>query len=85
MTGGPGGLPCFTQLVLTRVWDVAEVCPHSALEWLAVQAPRNKIAHTWVMQSLDTWVEHYLLAHNNQRVRSGLFMLLFYFIFFPNC
>ncbi|XP_039283222.1 ubiquitin carboxyl-terminal hydrolase 34 isoform X3 [Nilaparvata lugens] len=76
MSGGPNGLPCFTQLVLSRVWDVAEVCPHSALEWLAIQVARNKIAHQWVMQNLDTWVEHYLLAHVNQRVRSSAAYLL---------
>lgn len=35
--GATGGLPCFTQLVLARLWDVADVCPHAALEWLALQ------------------------------------------------
>lgn len=64
------GLPCFTQLVLHRVWEAAEYCPHSALEWLAFQAPKNKIAHAWILQSVDAWLEAYLLAHSNARVRS---------------
>jgi hypothetical protein len=70
-SSGPSGLPCFTQLVLQRIWEVAEFCPQSALDWLAVQVPRNKLAHSWVLQSMETWVEHFLLGHNNQRVRSG--------------
>lgn len=71
--GGNGisGLPCFTQLVLQRVWDAAEYCPQSALDWLAFQAPKNKIAHAWILQTADTWVEQFLLAHNNVRVRNG--------------
>lgn len=70
-SGGPSGLPCFSQLVLQRVWDAAEYCPQSALDWLAVQAPRNKIAHTWILQSAENWVEQFLLAHNNPKVRNG--------------
>lgn len=75
-TGGPSGLPCFSQLVLQRVWDAAEYCPQSALDWLAVQAPRNKIAHTWILQSAESWVETFLLAHNNARVRNAAAYLL---------
>lgn len=74
--GGPSGLPCFSQLVLQRVWDAAEYCPQSALDWLAVQAPRNKIAHTWILQSAESWVETFLLAHNNARVRNAAAYLL---------
>lgn len=70
-SGGPSGLPCFSQLVLSRVWDAAEFCPQSALDWLAVQAPRNKIAHAWILQSAESWVEQFLLAHNNAKVRNG--------------
>lgn len=75
-SGGPSGLPCFSQLVLQRVWDAAEYCPQSALDWLAVQAPRNKIAHAWILQSSDSWVEQFLLAHNNSRVRNAAAYLL---------
>ena len=79
-SGGPSGLPCFSQLVLQRVWDAAEYCPQSALDWLAVQAPRNKIAHAWILQSAESWVEQFLLAHNNSRVRNGkkLVFLVFF-------
>lgn len=35
--GAAGGLPCFTQLALARLWDAAAACPHAALEWLALQ------------------------------------------------
>lgn len=70
-TGHPSGLPCFSQLVLQRVWDAAEFCPQSALDWLALQAPRNKIAHAWILQSAESWVEQFLLAHNNPKVRNG--------------
>lgn len=80
--GGPSGLPCFSQLVLQRVWDAAEYCPQSALDWLAFQAPKNKIAHAWILQSADNWVEQYLLAHNNSRVRNGEFIFRENFIIF---
>ncbi|XP_035892637.1 ubiquitin carboxyl-terminal hydrolase puf isoform X2 [Anopheles stephensi] len=75
-SGGPPGLPCFSQLVLQRVWDAAEYCPQSALDWLAVQAPRNKIVHNWILQSADSWVERFLLAHGNARVRNAAAYLL---------
>ncbi|XP_035782430.1 ubiquitin carboxyl-terminal hydrolase puf-like isoform X2 [Anopheles albimanus] len=75
-SSGPSGLPCFSQLVLQRVWDAAEYCPQSALDWLAVQAPRNKIAHTWILQSAESWVETFLLAHSNARVRNAAAFLL---------
>uniref|UniRef100_A0A182P423 ubiquitinyl hydrolase 1 n=1 Tax=Anopheles epiroticus TaxID=199890 RepID=A0A182P423_9DIPT len=75
-SGGPSGLPCFSQLVLQRVWDAAEYCPQSALDWLAVQAPRNKIVHNWILQSADSWVERFLLAHGNARVRNAAAYLL---------
>uniref|UniRef100_A0AAG5CQR3 ubiquitinyl hydrolase 1 n=1 Tax=Anopheles atroparvus TaxID=41427 RepID=A0AAG5CQR3_ANOAO len=75
-SGGPSGLPCFSQLVLQRVWDAAEYCPQSALDWLAVQAPRNKIAHNWILQSAESWVETFLLAHSNARVRNAAAYLL---------
>lgn len=75
-SGGPSGLPCFTQLVLHRVWEAAECCPHSALDWLALQVTRSKLVHQWVLQSVDTWLEPFLLAHNNQRVRAAAAFLL---------
>ncbi|XP_030376197.1 ubiquitin carboxyl-terminal hydrolase puf [Scaptodrosophila lebanonensis] len=74
--GGPVGLPCFTQLVLPRMWDAAEYCPQSVLDWLSLQATKNKIAHSWILQSAESWVEQFLLAHDNTRVRNAAACLL---------
>ncbi|XP_037090627.1 ubiquitin carboxyl-terminal hydrolase puf-like, partial [Pollicipes pollicipes] len=74
--GGGGGLPCFTQLALQHIWEVAEFCPQAVLEWLAGQVPRNKLAHSWVLQNLDNWCEHFLLAHGQFRVRASASLLL---------
>lgn len=71
VSSGPSGLPCFSQLVLQRVWDAAEFCPQPSLEWLAIQAPRNKVAHAWILSTAETWVEQFLIAHHNLRVRNG--------------
>ncbi|XP_044746055.1 ubiquitin carboxyl-terminal hydrolase 34 isoform X3 [Coccinella septempunctata] len=68
--------PCFTQLVLQKVWEAAESCPYSALDWLALQVTRNRLVHQWVLGSMDSWLEHYLIAHNNQRVRNAAGYLL---------
>ncbi|CAH2011093.1 unnamed protein product [Acanthoscelides obtectus] len=68
--------PCFTQLVLQKVWDAAECCPYSALDWLALQVVRNRLVHAWVLNSMDSWLEHFLIAHNNQRVRNTAGFLL---------
>jgi hypothetical protein len=46
------------------------------LEWLAIQVPRNKMVAAWVLESIDKWVESYLIAHNNNRVRHGKFLSL---------
>ncbi|KRT80407.1 hypothetical protein AMK59_7115, partial [Oryctes borbonicus] len=72
-SGGPSGLPCFTQLVLQKVWEAAECCPYSALDWLAVQVTKIRLVHQWVLSSLDSWLEHFLIAHANQRVRNSKF------------
>lgn len=76
VSGQPSGMPCFSQLILQRVWDAAEYCPQSALDWLALQAPRNKIAHAWILQTVESWIETFLLAHNNARVRYAAAFLL---------
>lgn len=68
--------PCFTQLVLQKVWDAAECCPYLALDWLALQVTRNRLVHSWVLGSMDSWLEHFLIAHNNQRVRNTAGYLL---------
>ncbi|KAL0117751.1 hypothetical protein PUN28_008863 [Cardiocondyla obscurior] len=75
-SSGLSGLPCMTQLILGRVWEAARVAPHGALEWLALAVTRSKLAHAWVLQELNTWLQHYLLEHSNQRVRSAAAFLL---------
>ncbi|XP_070576482.1 ubiquitin carboxyl-terminal hydrolase 34-like isoform X2 [Ptychodera flava] len=76
IVGGPPGMPPFTHLVLQRIWEVAECSPQQCLDWLAAQTPRNRIAHTYVLQNIETWVEHFLIAHNNPRVRNSAAFLL---------
>lgn len=74
--GGPPGMPAFTSLILQRIWEAAEYCPLQCLEWLTLQVPRNKVAHSWVLQSMDAWVEKFLIAHALQRVRNVAALLL---------
>lgn len=69
-------MPPFTSLVLQRVWEASEYCPLQCLEWLTMQVPRNKLAHSWVLQSMDVWVEKFLIAHALQRVRNVAALLL---------
>ncbi|XP_038075535.1 ubiquitin carboxyl-terminal hydrolase 34-like isoform X2 [Patiria miniata] len=74
--GGLPGVPPFTPIILQRIWEVSEFNPIQVLDWLAAQTPRNKMAHHWVLQGIKTWVEHFLLAHNNVRVRNAAAFLL---------
>ncbi|XP_064603807.1 ubiquitin carboxyl-terminal hydrolase 34-like isoform X2 [Liolophura sinensis] len=74
--GGPPGMPPFTQFILQRFWELTEYSPQQCLEWLSAQVTRNKLAHTWVLQHMDDWVETYLMANNNVRVRNAAAYLL---------
>lgn len=60
---------CFMR-VLRSSRQVIEYNPSQCLDWLAVQTPRNKLAHSWVLQNMENWVERFLLAHNYPRVRT---------------
>ena len=66
----------FSNLILPRIWEIAEQTPLQTLEWLTVQVPRNKVANAWVLQSLDSWILYFLVAHPNMRVRSNAAQLL---------
>lgn len=57
-------------LTLRAPRQVIEYNPSQCLDWLAVQTPRNKLAHSWVLQNMENWVERFLLAHNYPRVRT---------------
>uniref|UniRef100_T1K3V7 USP domain-containing protein n=1 Tax=Tetranychus urticae TaxID=32264 RepID=T1K3V7_TETUR len=70
------GLPSFSNLIYPRIWEIAEQNPHHCLEWLTAQVPRNKAAHSLVLFNLNNWVEYFLLAHNNQRVRNAAALLI---------
>ncbi|KAK3093520.1 hypothetical protein FSP39_016701 [Pinctada imbricata] len=74
--GGPPGLPSFTQYVLQKFWDLTKCCPQPCLEWMASQVTRNRLASQWVLTHMETWVEPYLLAHSNARVRNAAACLL---------
>ncbi|XP_018120315.1 ubiquitin carboxyl-terminal hydrolase 34 isoform X2 [Xenopus laevis] len=74
--GGPPGMPPFASYILQRIWEVIEYNPSQCLDWLAVQTPRNKLAHNWVLQNMENWVERFLLAHNYPRVRTSAAYLL---------
>ena len=76
VSGGPAGLPCFTSLIMHRVWDLAKSCPQAALDWLSIQVTRNRYAQTWLLGSLQDWVEHHLIAHTNVKVRNSAAFLL---------
>ena len=74
--GGPSGLPCFTSLVMHRVWDLAKFSPQGALDWLSIQVARNRIVRSWLLGTMESWVEPYLLGHVNQKVRSSAAFLV---------
>lgn len=57
-------------LIFPLLFQVIEYNPSQCLDWLAVQTPRNKLAHSWVLQNMENWVERFLLAHNYPRVRT---------------
>jgi ubiquitin carboxyl-terminal hydrolase 34 len=69
--GRPAGTPCFTTLVMHRIWDLAKTCPQAALDWLSIQVTRNRFVQSWLLSSMDGWVEPYLLAHQTQKVRNS--------------
>ena len=74
--GGPPGMPCFTSLVMHKVWDLAKTCPQPALDWLSIQVARNRYVQSWLISTMENWVEQYLLAHTNQKVRSSAAFLV---------
>ena len=74
--GEPSGLPCFTSLVMHRVWDLAKFSPQGALDWLSIQVARNRIVRSWLLGTMENWVEPHLLGHMNQKVRSSAAFLV---------
>ncbi|CAG2161635.1 unnamed protein product [Oppiella nova] len=70
------GLQPFSNLILPRIWEIAEQTPLQTLEWLTGQVPRNKVANAWVLGQVDSWILYFLVAHSNMRVRSNAAQLL---------
>ena len=75
-SGGPTGQPCYTNLVMHKVWDLAKTCPQAALDWLSIQANRNRYVQSWLVSTMENWVEQYLVAHQNQKVRNSAAFLV---------
>ena len=69
-------MPCFTSLVMHKVWELAKTCPQPALDWLSIQVARNRYVQSWLVSTMTNWVEQYLLAHPNQKVRSSAAFLV---------
>ena len=59
-----------------KVWDLAKTCPQPALDWLSIQAARNRYVQSWLVSTMNNWVEQYLLAHPNHKVRSSAAFLV---------
>ena len=45
--------------------------PVACLDWMGSQVTRNKFANHYMLNQMEAWVEHYLIKHNNSRVRNG--------------
>ncbi len=72
----PLGMPCFTTLVMHRIWDLARTCAQAALDWLSIQVARNRYVQTWLLSTMEGWVESYLMAHPDQKVRNSAAFLV---------
>ncbi|CAG0880480.1 unnamed protein product [Cyprideis torosa] len=82
---GQPNVPHFVDLILQRLWTASSnqfILP--VMEWLAQQVTRNKAIHTFILESMDTWVETFLLAHSNVRVRNATAYLLVSLLPDPN-
>ena len=66
----------FHSLVMHKVWELAKTCPQPALDWLSIQVARNRYVQSWLVSTMNNWVEQYLLAHPNHKVRSSAAFLV---------
>ena len=73
----------FLQHILDNIWEIADLSPLQCLLWLAELVGRHKAIHGWVVRTLSTWADHYLLAHDNQRVRGAACSLFVSLV--PSC
>ena len=61
---------------MQKIWDLAQACPQAALDWLSIQVTRNRYVCTWLLSTMENWVEPYMMGHANQKVRSSAAFLL---------
>ena len=71
------------QHILDNIWEIADLSPFQCLLWLSELVGRHKTINNWVVRTLSTWAETYLLAHDNQRVRSAACSLFVNLV--PSC
>ena len=58
-------------------YQLTKVTPRQCLEWLTHKVTQNRLARQWTLESLDGWVELYMIAHNSNLVRMGKTFLTF--------
>ncbi|KAH9519588.1 Ubiquitin carboxyl-terminal hydrolase 34 [Bulinus truncatus] len=75
-SGRTQGYPPFTQLIVSRLWDLTKVTPRQCLEWLTHKVTHNRLARQWTLDSMDGWVELYMVAYNSNLVRMASAQLL---------
>lgn len=68
--------PYFSQLVLPKIWELAEHNSLQTLDWIIQHVSRNKNLYDHVISSLDQWVLYFLVDHSQPRVRSSAATLL---------
>ncbi|BFZ12255.1 hypothetical protein BsWGS_15296 [Bradybaena similaris] len=74
--GRVAGYPPFTQLIVSRLWDLTKVTPRPCLEWLTHKVTHNRLARQWTLDCMDGWVELYMVAYNSNLVRMASAQLL---------
>ena len=71
------------QHILDHIWDIADLSPFQCLLWLSELVGRHPAINAWVVRTISRWAETYLLAHDNQRVRSAACSLFVHLV--PAC
>ena len=69
------GQPSFTEMIVSRLWDLTKVSPRQCLEWLQNKVTHNRYARLWTLDYIDCWLEPYMVAYNSNLVRMGKTLL----------
>ncbi|XP_012941309.1 ubiquitin carboxyl-terminal hydrolase 34 [Aplysia californica] len=70
------GQPSFTQLIVSRLWELTKVSPRQCLEWLTNKVSHNRLARLWTLDCMEGWLELYMVAYNSNLVRMASAQLL---------